>query len=64
MDFAGPTRYGESSTSRRHMGGSNLLYLDGHVDWKHWDYLQLEEHVGDWLLVVEKDDDVFYVEIP
>ncbi|HUV38453.1 MAG TPA: H-X9-DG-CTERM domain-containing protein, partial [Planctomycetota bacterium] len=64
MDFAGPTRYGDSAVSRRHLGGSNLLYADGHVDWKHWDYLELEENVGEWLLPVQKSDDVFYVEIP
>jgi len=64
MDFAGPTRYGDSSVSRRHLGGSNLLYMDGHVNWLHWDYLELEENVGEWLLVVQKNDDAFYVEIP
>jgi len=64
MDFAGPTRYGTSAVSRRHLGGSNLLYADGHVDWKHWDYLELERNLRDWLLPVQKDDDVFYVEIP
>jgi prepilin-type N-terminal cleavage/methylation domain-containing protein/prepilin-type processing-associated H-X9-DG protein len=64
LDAAGPTRYGVSSVSRRHMGGSNLLYLDGHVNWKHWDYLEVQENSKQWLIVVEKDDDVFYVEIP
>jgi len=64
MDFAGPTRYGESAVSRRHLGGSNLLYADGHVDWRHWDYLEIEDNVGEWLLVVEKADDVFFPEIP
>ncbi|HUW56431.1 MAG TPA: prepilin-type N-terminal cleavage/methylation domain-containing protein [Planctomycetota bacterium] len=60
MDFAGPTRYGESSVSRRHLGGSNLLYVDGHVDWRHWSYLELEENLRYWLLVCDKSDDIFF----
>ena len=61
MDFAGPTRYGDSAVSRRHLGGSNLLYVDGHVDWRHWNYLELEENVGKWLLICDKSDDIYYL---
>jgi prepilin-type N-terminal cleavage/methylation domain-containing protein/prepilin-type processing-associated H-X9-DG protein len=64
MDFSGPTRYGTSAVSRRHLNGSNLLYADGHVDWRHWDYLQLEENLRYWLLPCDKNDAVFYTETP
>ncbi len=61
MDFAGPGRYGESGVSRRHLGGSNLLYVDGHVDWRHWRFLELEGNVGEWLLICDKTDHIFYL---
>ena len=64
MNFAGPTRYGTSSVSRRHLDGSNLLYADGHVDWRPWSFIQLEENLRFWLLRCDGGDGVFFPEIP
>ena len=64
MNFAGPTRYGTSGVSRRHLNGSNLLYADGHVDWRSWGYLELEENLRFWLLRCDGRDSVFFPEIP
>jgi len=49
-----------SSSGDRHMGGANLLFADGHVEWKAADWLRRQTNIGKWMLRYGKSDDIFY----
>ncbi|HUU44029.1 MAG TPA: prepilin-type N-terminal cleavage/methylation domain-containing protein [Planctomycetota bacterium] len=52
----------ESSVGDRHMGGANLLFADGHVEWREASWLQRQYNIGKWMLVADKSDKVFFPE--
>ena len=49
-----------SSVGDRHMGGANLLFADGHVEWKHSDFLRHQRNYRHWMLAAQPSDAIFY----
>jgi len=46
-----------------HFNGSNLVYADGHVDWKPRDFIARQGNLRYWMLAAQKSDDIFYPEM-
>jgi len=52
-----------SSVGDRHFNGGNLVFADGHVEWKPRDFLGEQGNLRYWMLAAQSADSVFYPEM-
>jgi prepilin-type processing-associated H-X9-DG protein len=51
-----------STVADRHLGGGNLVFLDGHVEWKPRDFMAEQGNLRYWMLAASRFDTCFYPE--